>query len=103
MTNHPIYHLTIDHTIPLDEDAVHAVLREVAQERRRQHAKWGQQDHGPFKWLAILLEEVGEVARAINEGHWSGADWVEYRKELIHSAAVAVSAIESFDRNGEPE
>ncbi len=78
------------------------VLAEVAAERCRQDAKWGQQDHHPFVWLGIIMEEVGETARAANEAHWNGDDWTKYRQEAIQSAAVLVAMIESLDRNGHP-
>ena len=42
-----------------------AVLDVVA-ERDRQDAKWGEQNHNPPVWLAILTEEVGELATALN-------------------------------------
>ena len=35
------------------------VLNEVCGERQRQESKWGQQDHHPFTFLAVLGEEVG--------------------------------------------
>lgn len=41
--------------------------------------------------LAALMEEVGEVGRAILDG---GAD--ELREELVHVAAVAVAWLESM-------
>lgn len=44
------------------------VLQEVFEERRRQDKKWGVQSHAPDRWLTILHEETGEVARAILEG-----------------------------------
>lgn len=82
------------------------VLDEVGQERVRQDAKWGQQNHFPSKWLAILAEEFGEVARAICEAgaekvNNKSANWANYREELIQVAAVAVAMVESFDRNQE--
>jgi NTP pyrophosphatase (non-canonical NTP hydrolase) len=70
------------------------VIREVHIERDRQQALWGEQNHHPDYWLSILAEEFGEVARAICE-----RDWENYREELIHVAAVAVSMAECFDRN----
>lgn len=74
------------------------VLEEVAKERERQDYRWGVQSHGPQTWLAILVEEVGEVAKTIAEG-WGGGDWDtnEYRKELIQTAAVALAAVEALD------
>ena len=41
----------------------------------------------------ILGEEVGEIARAIIEGSSEN-----YREELIQLAAVAIAAIEDYDR-----
>jgi hypothetical protein len=40
------------------------VMNDVHLERVRQEEMWGPQKHDPFVWLAILLEEAGEVARA---------------------------------------
>jgi NTP pyrophosphatase (non-canonical NTP hydrolase) len=71
---------------------------EVTRERMRQLAKWGEQNHDPLYGLAIFVEEVGEVGKAACERDWAG-----YRTELIHAAAVAISAIASFDRNGAPQ
>ncbi len=68
------------------------VIEAVLEERRRQDDKWGVQHHGPDGWLAILTEELGEVAKAILEG--SG---LRYRDELIQVAAVAVAAVECLD------
>lgn len=88
------------------------VLYEVALERARQDAKWGEQNH-PDKsttsepllwgsdayrerlkvednWLDILLEEVAEAAEASSEE--------ELQKELIQIAAVAAAWAEAIDR-----
>ena len=43
------------------------VLLMVLSERIRQDEKWGCQHHTRGDWLAILVEEVGEVAQAILE------------------------------------
>ena len=69
------------------------ICRDVRRERLRQFKKWGQQDHDEDKWMTILMEEVGEVARAVLE-----EDPSNYREELIQVAAVAVAAVEAFDR-----
>lgn len=52
--------------------------------------------------LAVLVEEVGEVAHEVNEGighaHNSRyVDLVKLRKELIQAATVAVAWIEAID------
>ena len=36
-------------------------------EREAQDEKWGEQRHSDEKWLAILLEELGEAAKAVLE------------------------------------
>lgn len=79
------------------------VLAEVRAERRRQHERWG----GRHAWgvgdcssplvpimvrLAVLTEEVGEVARAILDGEPDE----RLRTELIQVAAVAVAIAESL-------
>jgi NTP pyrophosphatase (non-canonical NTP hydrolase) len=69
------------------------ILMEVLQERIKQEKKWGQQNHEPLKWNAILGEEFGEVSKAILE-----KDKKNYREELIQVAAVAIAAIDSLDR-----
>lgn len=40
-------------------------LANVAEERHRQNERWGSQHHPPGVWLAVLAEEVGEVAREV--------------------------------------
>jgi NTP pyrophosphatase (non-canonical NTP hydrolase) len=70
------------------------IINEVHNERDRQDAKFGDQiSNTAQEWLVILVEEVGEVARALCDGNMAS-----YRKEIIEVAAVAVSMAESFDR-----
>lgn len=61
-------------------------LDEVGHELARQLARWGDQRHGDFKWLTILMEEVGEAS----ESSLDGFDANTY-DELIQVAAVAVN------------
>lgn len=77
----------------LDKEIVCDILGDVLHERESQYEKWGQQDHDEDRWMVILMEEVGEVARAIFDENPDN-----YRKELMQVAAVAVAAIEAFDR-----
>ena len=82
------------------------VLREVADERYRQDAKWGVQNHHPLSWLAILSEEVGEYAMNVcksevvpqPEPFARRSLAMAARRELVQVAAVAVAAIECMDR-----
>ena len=79
------------------------VYDEVKAERERQEQKWGEQNHHPLAWLAILGEEVGEVNKAVLEAYFPNyktqGDYTEARKELIQVSAVAIAMIESLDRN----
>lgn len=79
------------------------IFREIGDERHRQEVKWGDEHaHGSgdcsspnvltMTKVAVLLEEVGEVARAALE-----RDPVQMRHELIQVAAVAVAIIEGID------
>jgi hypothetical protein len=67
------------------------ILDEIAHERKQQLAKWGEQQHSPEKWIAILAEEVGEASAAALEGR---LDQVVY--ELIQAAAACVAATEDL-------
>ena len=75
------------------------IIQDILDERGRQDKKWGEQNHIPLVWLAILGEEAGEVSKAIIENLFGNVELCEYREELIHVAAVAMGAIESYDRN----
>jgi NTP pyrophosphatase (non-canonical NTP hydrolase) len=67
-------------------------INAIRAERHRQIEKWG---HGPMpagRELAILVEEVGEVATAIQDG-----DIQNLRDELVQVAAVCVRWLEFLD------
>lgn len=62
-------------------------------ERLRQTNKWGDQSsHSAERWLAILMEEVGEAAKEVVEGNSENL-----RMELIQSAAVIVQWLEIIE------
>ena len=63
------------------------LFNELREEMKRQRKKWGDQKHSPEMWNAIFDEEKEEMSRAIVEH-----DEKSYRKELIHAAAVLMSA-----------
>lgn len=67
----------------------------ISVEREYQLKKWGEQKYSDEKWLAILAEEVGEVAKANLEN-----DDVEL-KEMCQVGAVLGSWVTSraFFRN----
>ena len=90
-----------------------SILKEVQNERLRQNEKWGEQNRNVVEWVAILTEEVGEVAKEAVDFHFANGDVdvnlrageslqrqriENYRKECIQVAAVAVQMVESLDR-----
>lgn len=83
------------------------VLAEVLDERARQDARFGVQDHEPAVYLSLLVEEVGEAAKEINDSRFFVADGRtnavrealhRARVELVQVAAVAVAMVEALDR-----
>lgn len=79
-----------------------SALDDVLAERAKQDAKWGEQNHDPIIYAAILMEEVGELAQAgiqtrfaTGEGHGGVSN---IRKEAVHCAAVALAIVECLDR-----
>lgn len=78
-------------------DKFDRVMEEIKQERKRQTEKWGEQDHSDAHWLAILIEEVGEIAKEIVEAKATGSgDGYSMRKEIIHAVAVGVQWLEKL-------
>lgn len=68
------------------------IFEEIRKERERQDKLHPIHPVDPSYALPILVEEVGEVAKAILENKKE-----EYRKELIEVAAVAVRMIQKYD------
>lgn len=68
-------------------------LSEVMLERAAQDRKWGEQNHPDLYWLAILTEEVGELAQALIEGRAADA-----RRELTQVTAVGLAWLEAMER-----
>ena len=89
-------YLSKEHCLNLLESELEQIrlISEVMTTRQHQHEIWGEQNHKPSEWQSILIEEVGEQAKAIND-----ADWDNYRVELLQVAALCLQMIECFDRN----
>ena len=81
-------------------------LIDVLEERARQDAKWGVQNHDLRDWRLILGEEMGEFDQALLEGvvfdngRRDAFTPRKIRYELVQVAAVALAMIECVDRNG---
>ncbi len=72
------------------------VYEAIRAERARQDSKFktqaGEWKSTAHRKLTVLMEEVGEIARAILEG-----DTENLRTEIVQVAAVSVKWLESFD------
>lgn len=94
------------------------ILEKIQEEMRRQDKKWGEQNHPPIKWIAILVEEVGEASKESVDHHFEyqvksleekelslvaknlqTQRLLNYRRELVQVAAVAIQMIRSLERN----
>ena len=90
------------------DETIRAV-REVLDERKRQDGLWGEQNHGPFTWTAILIEEVGEFCKdalGLRFDKLPGGEpdpgrirhLAAMRKEAVQVAALALAIVECIDR-----
>ncbi|MGG1571581.1 hypothetical protein [Fictibacillus sp. NRS-1165] len=79
-----------------DQELRAIVLFAVKKERERQIAKRGKQRMSYGRWLKILVEEVGEVAEAMQKDEeWAkDSDSNNLFEECIHAAAVSLSIAE---------
>lgn len=81
------------------------IFKEINQERTLQDNKWGEQNHKPIEWIAILTEEVGEASKEAVDFHFNKNSTTQKyqikrcREELVQVAAVAIAIIEYIDRN----
>lgn len=82
----------------MENDLLNQVLDEIFDERKRQDQKWGIQKHGAYKWLAIIMEELGEASEAALEADACNLSPEEYENELLQTAASCVAAIECSRR-----
>lgn len=101
----PISNLAVQLEQLLEQYGVNGAIQSVIEERNRQDAKWGEQNHEPHFWSGILGEGFGELCEAINETIFdNGAEarakggYENMRREAIQVAAVAVGFVEMLDR-----
>lgn len=76
------------------------VMHDVAQERRRQDDEFGgashNDQHQPAEWVAMIVKQLGKTVAHCTEDQASR----EYRQRMVNVAALAVAAVESYDRVG---
>lgn len=83
------------------------VFDDIDSERERQVALFGEQNHHPAYWLAVLGKQVGQLGEAIVQREWAAEHLKarmldKVRTEAIQVAAVAVAIIEAIDRGSVP-
>lgn len=89
------------------------VYDEIMTERVVQDRKWGgpphDDEHASVDWLRYIAEHcaeaLGGAAEIVDEGHWltatisgSVGGMPAFRRQMVRVAALAVAAIESYDR-----
>lgn len=82
----------------MSTDIQQQALADIIGERARQDKKWGEQNLDPITYLAVLTEEVGELAEAALHSRFGGVAAWSLRTEAVHTAAVALAIVECIDR-----
>ena len=73
------------------------ILEAVLSERERHDERWGDQTNNTdLEWMSILTEEIGEVAKDVNDQRIAGMF-----EELIQCAAVCFAWSEAYINRGE--
>lgn len=78
------------------------VLADISIERERQSEIFPKQEPeaqpcNRYQMLPVIVEELGEVAKGINE-----KDPRQIREELVHTAATCAKLVETMDAGNEP-
>lgn len=89
------------------------IYDEIKAERERQDQVWGGHErddrHNAIDWIGYIAKHSAKAAggsvEILDEGHWwtcrmtvDGNGTSPFRRQMIRVAALAVAAIESFDR-----
>jgi hypothetical protein len=81
-------------------------MSDVLAERDAQEERWGEQNHHPAYWLAIMGKQVGQFGSAVLQREW----WVDtqaalgiMRREAVQMTAVGLAIIEAIDRGNMPQ
>lgn len=83
----------IEYRRGFDDGIIDIFLHIKAVERER-----GLQNLSAHEYLGILLEEVGELAQAINNHKWEDGNRNRIREEAVQVAQVAIDIIRALDR-----
>ncbi len=90
-----------------------SIYDEIRAERERQDEAWGgpghDDGHSALDWIGYIANHAarasGGSVEIVDEGHWwacrmtvNGNGGSPFRRQMIRVAALAVAAVESFDR-----
>lgn len=77
------------------------IIGKVLEERKRQDAKWGEQNHSSYVWASIIGEEYGEMCKAINEFGFNPTldREQDIYTEAIQTIASCMAMLECMERN----
>lgn len=87
-----------------EHDRITQLVQEERDRIRGKHGVWikGRKLHvqnlPPEEYLSILVEEVGEVAQALNDWRWSGGSIDRVREKLVQVGAVAADMRDRITR-----
>jgi NTP pyrophosphatase (non-canonical NTP hydrolase) len=74
-----------------------AIISEVCEEILRAEKKFPGWPVDPVHGAAIVAEEAGEALQAALDYYYGRADERALRKELLHTAAMAMRFLKNFD------
>lgn len=76
------------------------IYRDIKDEVSRAKTLHENKDYTPADWLAVLMAEVGEVAHEVDTMRETGELMPDnYQTELIQVAAVAIRAVQDYDKS----
>lgn len=78
----------------INDNTFYKAMATIRKEREKQIKKFGIQNHFTYEWLAILMEEIGEMSKEILNNNQEN-----YLKELIQVSAVSVAMLEHIYRD----
>ena len=77
-------------------DSPEDALQQVVNERAAQDEEWGgpghDNEHSRFDWVKYIREHAGRSVRGLAKD--------DFRKQMIRVAALAVAAVQAYDRKG---
>lgn len=70
---------------------------QILKENQRQIEKWGIQVRSAFEWLTYTTEELGSLAKAINEHEYRKGSKEKVVSEAIQVATLALKIAEMYN------